>query len=301
MVNMNAPTPTSRELERRDRQDDAQVVAQAGHHVDEEPADAVLEESLVFVVRLVVGDPEVEPIAVPAAWLAQAVRDRRDQESGRADHDERPVPAELRADRATERDADAEADDAHDLLHREGGAALLGGVVVGDQAVRRRLRDRLPEPEEGAPGDQLTEVLRRRREHRDAAPRHDGVTDRARPVPPVGEIPRRNGDDPVDEHERRDEHADAEVVDAEVALQLRNDPADEVLVDLVDEHHQPEHPHGPRAHPHRRRCRGADAGGGPDGVLGRVGHGGSLAGWRATRRPSVHSVLCSSASGSRSC
>jgi hypothetical protein len=84
-----------RELERRDRDDHAEVVAQARHHVDEEPAHAVLEEPRVLLDRLLVRDPEVETIAVPPARLAQAVGDCRDHEPGRADDDERPVPAEL--------------------------------------------------------------------------------------------------------------------------------------------------------------------------------------------------------------
>jgi len=107
-------------------------------------------------------------------------------------------------------------------------------------------------------------------------------------VPPVGEIPGGDGDDPVDEHEGGDEHADAEVVDAELALQLRDDTPDEVLVDLVDQDHEPEHPHRPRAHPHRRRLRRVDVRCRRGGILGRVGHGGILAGWQGTRRPSVH-------------
>jgi hypothetical protein len=83
-----------RELERRDRDDHAEVVAQARHHVDEEAAHPVLEEPLVLL-RLVLGDPEMETIAVTAVWLAQAIGDRRDHEPGRPDDDERPVPAVL--------------------------------------------------------------------------------------------------------------------------------------------------------------------------------------------------------------
>jgi hypothetical protein len=45
----------------------------------------------------------VQPIAVPTPRLAEPVGDRGDEEAGRADDDERPVPAELRADRAAER------------------------------------------------------------------------------------------------------------------------------------------------------------------------------------------------------
>ena len=56
---------------------------------------AVLEEPLVLLDRLVLGDPEVEAIAVTAARLAQAIRDRRDHEAGWPDDDERPVPAVL--------------------------------------------------------------------------------------------------------------------------------------------------------------------------------------------------------------
>lgn len=234
-----------------------QVVAQAGDHVDEEPADPVLEQAVVLVRRVLVRirDPEMEPVAVPPPRLTQAVRDRRDDEPRGANDDERRVPAELRADGAAERDTDAEADDAHDLLHRERGAALLRGVVVGDQVVRRRLRDGLAEAEQGAPGDELSEVLRRGGQHRDAAPGDHRVADRARPMPAIGQIARGHGDDPVHEHERRDEDPDAEVVDAEVGLELRHDAAHEVLVDLVDEHDESQHPHGPGADPHRHRPR----------------------------------------------
>ena len=75
---------------------------------------------------------------------------------------------------------------------------------------------------------------------------------------------------------------DAEVVDAELALQLRDDTPDEVLVDLVDQDHEPEDPHRPRAHPHRSRLRRVDIRCRRGGFLGRVGHGGILAGWRGT-------------------
>ena len=84
-----------RELERRDRDDHAEVVTQARHHVDEEASHPVLEEPCVLLDRLVLGDPEVEAIAVPAARLAQPIRDRRDHEAGWSDDDERPVPAVL--------------------------------------------------------------------------------------------------------------------------------------------------------------------------------------------------------------
>ena len=63
-------------------------------------------------------------------------------------------------------------------------------------------------------------------------------------VPAVGEVPGRNGDQAVHEHERGDQHPDAEVIDPERALQLGNHPAHEVLVDLIDEDDKPQHPIG---------------------------------------------------------
>ena len=75
-------------------------------------------------------------------------------------------------------------------------------------------------------------------------PEH-GVPDRAGAVPAVGEVARGHGDEPVHEHERRQEETDPGVVDAEVVLQLVDDAAHDVLVDLVDHDDEPEHPHRP--------------------------------------------------------
>ena len=156
------------------------------------------------------------------------------------------------ADRAAQPDPDRGTDDAHDLLQREGARAVVRGVVVGDQRVRRRLRDPLAEAEQRATEEQLGEGLRRRDDHRERAPRDDGVADRARAVPPVGEVARRDGDEPVHQHEDREQQTDLAVADAEVVLQLRDDAAQDVLVGLIDQDHEAEHPHRPRAHPRRR-------------------------------------------------
>ena len=94
----------------------------------------------------------------------------RDEDARRADDEERGAPPERVADRAAERDAQPEADEAHHLLVREHPAALARGVVVGEQARGRRFRDGLTEPEQRAQPDERREVLRGRGEHRDEAP-----------------------------------------------------------------------------------------------------------------------------------
>ena len=184
-------------------------------------------------------------IARAALRFLQRVREERDDDARRADDEERGPPSELRADRAPERDAEAEPDEHHHLLVREDAAPAAGGVVVGEQARRRRFRDRLPEAEQRAHPDEHPEALRGRGQHRDEAPAQHRVTDGAAAVPPVGEVARGHGDEPVHEHERRQQHADLGVVDVEVGLDLADHAAHDVLVDLVDHDDHAEDPHRP--------------------------------------------------------
>ena len=237
-----------RVAQRRDLPDRAEVVAQPADHVADELAEAGLEQLDVLDFGVVVRGARVDVHAIAGAALRflQRVREARDDEARRADDEERGPPSELRADRAAERDAEPEPDEHHHLLVREDAAAPAGRVVVGEQARRRRFGDRLPEAEQRARYRRASpKLVRGRGQHRDEAPAHDRVTDGAAAVPPVGEVARGHGDEPVHEDERRQQHADLRVVDVEVVLDLADDAAHDVLVDLVDHDHHAEDPHGP--------------------------------------------------------
>ena len=228
-------------------QDRAEVVAQPADHVAYELAEAGLEQLDVLGFGVVVrgGRVDVHAVAGPALRFLQRVREDRDDEARRTDDEERGPPPELGADRAAERDAEPEADEHHHLLVREDAAPAAGGVVVGEQTGRRRFRDRLPEAEQRAHPDEHAEALRGRGQHRDEAPADHRVPDGAAAVPPVGEVARGHRDEPVHEDERRQQHADLRVVDVEVVLDLADDAAHDVLVDLVDHDHHAEDPHRP--------------------------------------------------------
>ena len=67
--------------------------------------------------------------------------------------------------------------------------------------------------------------------------------DRPGADPAVGQVAGGDRDEPVDEERARQQHADGEVADAELLLERRDHAADDVLVDLVHEDDEPEHPH----------------------------------------------------------
>lgn len=261
---------------RRDRPDHAEVLAQAADHVAEERSPPVLEQRHLLGLAPLV-DTERELVGVVVRWFAQAVGEHRDEQPGDPHHEEGPTPTERCGDAAADRDTETGTGEAHDLLVREDLAALVRGVVVRQQARRTGFGHGLTEPEQRPQAEQLREVRRGRRDHRDRAPRHHRVSDRARAVPAVGEVAGGHGDEPVDDDERREQQAEPEVVDVERVLDLVRGAPHDVLVDLVEHDHEPEHPHRPRSDPAAdgRRGRRRARCGSRDRLVGR-GHGGQV-------------------------
>ena len=106
---------------------------------------------------------------------------------------------------------------------------------------------------------------------RQGGPADDGLADCVLAVPPVGEVAGRHRDDPVEEQRQRQQDTDGEVTDTEVRFDLRDEPADDVLVDLVHQDHEPEDPHRLREDPGETPTddRGGDGLGGGFGLLRR--------------------------------
>jgi hypothetical protein len=74
-------------------------------------------------------------------------------------------------------------------------------------------------------------------------PPDDRVAYGAAAVPAVRQVAGRHRHEAVQQQSERQHHADAEVADAELVLERGDHAPDDVLVDLVHEHHQAQHPH----------------------------------------------------------
>ncbi len=229
--------------------DRGEVSCQAPDHVPEERDDAPGEgPGRTLTAAFIVVHPELEAIAVTASGLRKSVHRGGDEKAGQAHHEKGGAPAQGGTDQPADRQAGTKAHEEQALLHGEGAAARRRRVVVGQQARRGRLGDGLAEAQGGPDGDQGGIAPGRSGEGGDRRPDHDRVADRARPVPPVGEVAGRHADEPVDDDEARQQHPHLEIRQMEGVLDGRGDPAHDVLVDLVDHDDETEHPHRPGRH-----------------------------------------------------
>jgi hypothetical protein len=176
--------------------------------------------------------------------------------SGDRDDDQRRPPAKSGADQSAEPDTETGAAEQHHLLDREGLASLVGRVVVADVAGGRRLGDGLPESERRSHRDEHRKADRRGAARRQDRPADDRFADGLLAVPAIREITGRDGDQTVEQQRQRQQHADGEVADVEVGLQLRDETSDDVLVGLVHEEDQTQDPHRLREQAHEERHLG---------------------------------------------
>jgi hypothetical protein len=240
-----------------DVHDRPHVVAQADEHVSHEPAHPALEERGAVIgaagsaaLAVASGTGMVDhatggrhQVGAAPPGLAQPEHQPRHCESGEGGDQQADSPVEGGGQTPADRHAQARARKQHDLLDRERPSPTLRRVVVAEQAGRRGLRDRLPEPQRGTQRHQHRKVQRGGAEGAEGRPPYDRAAHRPAAVPAVRQVARRHRDQAVEQQGEREHDADSQVAHAELVLERRDHAPDDVLVDLVHEQHQAQDPH----------------------------------------------------------